>query len=37
MATTETALRAGEIKNILLAEIEQYEWTTQSEQIGEVL
>ncbi|CAN5804335.1 F0F1 ATP synthase subunit alpha [soil metagenome] len=37
MATTETALRAGEIKNILLAEIEQYEGTTQSEQVGEVL
>jgi F-type H+-transporting ATPase subunit alpha len=37
MATTETVLRAGEIKNILLAEIEQYEGTTQSEQVGEVL
>ncbi|MDQ3556130.1 MAG: F0F1 ATP synthase subunit alpha, partial [Gemmatimonadota bacterium] len=37
MATLDTQLRASEIKNVLLAEIEQYEEELQGEQVGEVL
>src|SRR5690606_18916863 len=37
MASAETQLRASEIKNVLLAEIERYEDDLQAEEIGEVL
>ncbi|HEX6069138.1 MAG TPA: F0F1 ATP synthase subunit alpha [Longimicrobiaceae bacterium] len=37
MASVETQLRASEIKNVLLAEIERYEEDLQAEEIGEVL
>jgi F-type H+-transporting ATPase subunit alpha len=37
MASAETQLRASEIKNVLLAEIERYEEDLQAEEIGEVL
>ncbi len=37
MATTESQLRASEIKNILLEEIEQYGDELRAEEIGEVL
>ncbi|HEX5869982.1 MAG TPA: F0F1 ATP synthase subunit alpha, partial [Longimicrobium sp.] len=37
MATAETQLRASEIKNVLLGEIERYEDVLQSEQVGSVL
>ena len=33
----DTQLRASEIKNVLLAEIERYEEDLQAEEIGEVL
>ncbi|HEX8317834.1 F0F1 ATP synthase subunit alpha [Longimicrobium sp.] len=37
MATVESQLRASEIKNVLLGEIEQYEDALQAEQVGSVL
>ncbi|HEX6368634.1 MAG TPA: F0F1 ATP synthase subunit alpha, partial [Longimicrobium sp.] len=37
MATAETQLRASEIKNVLLGEIERYEDVLQAEQVGSVL
>jgi F-type H+-transporting ATPase subunit alpha len=37
MSSVETQLRASEIKNVLLAEIERYEEDLQAEEIGEVL
>ena len=37
MASVDTQLRASEIKNVLLAEIERYEEGGQAEEIGEVL
>ena len=37
MASAETQLRASEIKDVLLAEIERYEEDLQAEEIGEVL
>ncbi|MGI9189167.1 MAG: F0F1 ATP synthase subunit alpha [Longimicrobiaceae bacterium] len=37
MATVETQLRAGEIKNVLLKEIERYEEDLHAEEVGEVL
>ncbi|MDQ3604567.1 MAG: F0F1 ATP synthase subunit alpha [Gemmatimonadota bacterium] len=37
MATTDTALRASEIKDILLSEIERYESDFRAEDVGEIL
>jgi F-type H+/Na+-transporting ATPase subunit alpha len=37
MATSETQLRASEIKNLLLSEIEQYEDEFRAEDVGELL
>ena len=37
MSSSETQLRASEIKNVLLAEIERYEEDLQAEEIGELL
>jgi F-type H+/Na+-transporting ATPase subunit alpha len=37
MATTDTALRASEIKNLLLSEIEQYEDEFRAEDVGAIL
>ncbi|HEU0299816.1 MAG TPA: F0F1 ATP synthase subunit alpha [Longimicrobium sp.] len=37
MATAESQLRASEIKNVLLGEIERYEDVLQAEQVGSVL
>src|SRR5688500_11519670 len=37
MATVDTQLRASEIKNVLLGEIERYEEELQAEEIGEIL
>src|SRR5690606_14764472 len=37
MASVDTQLRASEIRNVLLAEIERYEEDLQAEEIGEVL
>jgi F-type H+-transporting ATPase subunit alpha len=37
MATVESQLRASEIKNVLLGEIERYEDALQAEQVGSVL
>src|SRR5688500_16817011 len=37
MATADTQLRASEIKNVLLGEIERYEDVLQAEQVGSVL
>src|SRR5687767_10736671 len=37
MATVDTQLRASEIKNVLLGEIERYEEELHAEQVGEIL
>jgi F-type H+-transporting ATPase subunit alpha len=37
MATTDSNLRASEIKSVLLGEIEQYDQTFQAEQVGQLL
>jgi F-type H+/Na+-transporting ATPase subunit alpha len=37
MATVETQLRASEIKNVLLDEIERYEEELHAEEVGEIL
>ena len=37
MASTESQLRAGEIKDVLLREIEQYSDEMKVEEVGEVL